>query len=105
MGILHPELLEALAQDEKFLESPTKDITREQLAVSSEARTILGSFFRISSLQTEVTKSYFSGPRTIDAGHKKSAQTALQMTSKAHQGDLTATLNTFVLAKRSKAFD
>ena len=103
----YPKLLEALAQEEKFLVTPIEGMTREQLAVSSEERTILGPFFRISPLQTEVTKSYFSGPRTIDAGHKKSAQTALQMTLKAHQGDLTAIINAFVRVKeaRSKVLD
>ncbi|EMR65342.1 putative ubiquitin conjugation factor e4 protein [Eutypa lata UCREL1] len=103
----YPKLLEALAQEEKFLVTSIEGMTREQLAVSSEERTILGPFFRISPLQTEVTKSYFSGPRTIDAGHKKSAQTALQMTLKAHQGDLTAIINAFVRVKeaRSKVLD
>lgn len=103
----YPKLIEALALDENFLMTPTEGMTKEQLALSSELQTILGPFFRISPLQTEVTKSYFSGPRTIDVGHKQSAQTALQMTLKAHQGDLTAIINAFVRVKdaRSKVLD
>ena len=82
-------------------------MTKEQLAVASEEHTILGPFFRISPLQTEVTRSYFSGPRTIDVRHKKAAQTALQMTLKAHQADLTAIINAFVRVKeaRNKTLD
>lgn len=73
-------------------------MTKEQLAVASETQTILGPFFRISPLQTEVTKTYFASPRTIDAGHVKSAQSALQMTLKAHQDDLTIITNCFIRA-------
>ena len=103
----YPKLLQGLAYDDKFLISPTPDMNKQQLAVASEEHTILGPFFRISPLQTEVTKSYFGGPRTIDVGHKQTAQTALQMTLKAHQGDLTAIINAFVRVKeaRSKTLD
>jgi ubiquitin conjugation factor E4 B len=98
----YERLLEALAAHPDFLVQPTPDMTREQLAVASEERTILGPFFRISPLQTEVTKSYFSGPRTIDQGHKRSAQSALQMTLKAHQGDLTSIVNALVRVKDAR---
>ncbi|RYP33004.1 hypothetical protein DL767_004915 [Monosporascus sp. MG133] len=103
----YPRLLQALAHHDKFLVTPTADMAKEQLALASEERTILGPFFRISPLQTEVTKTYFTGPRTIDAGHKKQAQTALQMTLKAHQGDLATIINAFVRVKdaRNKTLD
>lgn len=76
-------------------------MSKEQIALASETETILGPFFRISPLQTEVTKSYFVSPRTIDAGHVKSSQSALQMTLKAHQSDLASITNAFVRASPS----
>ncbi|KAI5860326.1 ubiquitin conjugation factor E4 [Durotheca rogersii] len=93
-----PPLLNALARHPRFHVNPTADMTKEQIAVASETETLLGPFFRISPLQTEVTKSYFASPRTIDPGHVKSSQSALQMTLKAHQGDLTSITNAFVRA-------
>ncbi|ETS77479.1 hypothetical protein PFICI_11353 [Pestalotiopsis fici W106-1] len=92
----YPPLLDALAQHPDFLMTPTSDMTKEQIAVSSETQTILGPFFRISPLQTEVTKTYFSSPRTIDQGAIRTSQSALQMTLKTHQGDLTSIVNAFV---------
>ncbi|KAF2999562.1 hypothetical protein E8E14_001360 [Neopestalotiopsis sp. 37M] len=92
----YPPLLDALAQHPDFLMTPTADMTKEQIAVSSETQTILGPFFRISPLQTEVTKTYFSSPRTIDQGAIRTSQSALQMTLKTHQGDLTSIVNAFV---------
>ncbi|KAI0479441.1 ubiquitin conjugation factor E4 [Xylariaceae sp. FL0804] len=91
-------LLDALAQHPRFKVSHTEGMTKEQIAVASETQTILGPFFRISPLQTEVTKSYFASPRTIDPGHVKSAQSALQMTLKAHQSELTSIIEQFVRA-------
>lgn len=89
-------LVAALTQHPNFLVTPTADMTKEQIAVSSETQTILGPFFRISPLQPEVTKTYFSSPRTIDQGAIRTSQSALQMTLKTHQGDLTTIANNFV---------
>ncbi|KAI0136961.1 ubiquitin elongating factor core-domain-containing protein [Xylariales sp. AK1849] len=97
----YPPLLEALAQESRFLVTPTTNMTKEQIAVSSETETILGPFFRISPLQAEVTKTYFANPRTIDPGHVKTSQSALQMTLKTHQGDLTSIINAFVRASQA----
>ncbi|KAI1644838.1 ubiquitin conjugation factor E4 [Daldinia loculata] len=96
-----PPLLNALAEHPNFRVKPTPDMSKEQIALASETETILGPFFRISPLQTEVTKSYFVSPRTIDAGHVKSSQSALQMTLKAHQSDLASITNAFVRASPS----
>ncbi|CAJ2512100.1 Uu.00g077250.m01.CDS01 [Anthostomella pinea] len=96
----YPVLLDALAEHPCFQVQQTPGMTREQMALASENQTILGPFFRISPLQTEVTKTYFSSPRTIDKGHVRSSQTSLQMTLKAHQGDLTSIATAF--AKASK---
>lgn len=94
----YPALLEALAQHPLFLVTPTPEMTKEQTAISSETQTILGPFFRISPLQPEVTKTYFSSPRTLDQGAVRTAQSALQMTLKTHQGDLTSIVNAFIRA-------
>ncbi|KAF2971472.1 hypothetical protein GQX73_g2152 [Xylaria multiplex] len=93
-----PPLLDALARHPNFQVQPKPDATKEELALATETDTILGPFFRISPLQTEVTKTYFASPRTIDPGHVKSSQTALQMTLKAHQGDLIGIVNALVRA-------
>ncbi|KAI0431363.1 ubiquitin fusion degradation protein 2 [Xylaria sp. FL1042] len=93
-----PPLLDALARHPNFQVQPKQGATKEELALATETDTILGPFFRISPLQTEVTKTYFTNPRTIDPGHVKSSQTALQMTLKAHQGDLIGIINAFVRA-------
>ncbi|KAK6084071.1 ubiquitin conjugation factor E4 (ubiquitin elongating factor core) [Seiridium cupressi] len=104
----YPALLDALAQHPRFLITPTPDMTKEQTAISSEAQTILGPFFRISPLQADVTRTYFSSPRTIDQGAVRTSQSALQMTLKTHQGDLTSIVNAFVRAgqtARNKILD
>ncbi|KAI2616310.1 ubiquitin conjugation factor E4 [Hypoxylon sp. NC1633] len=91
-----PALIEALAKHERFRVNVTTDMTKERIATATETETILGPFFRISPLQAEVTKTYFASPRTIDAGHVKSAQKALQMTLKSHQDELTNVITTFI---------
>lgn len=85
-----PALLNALAKDARFV-----------LALSPHAiekGTLLGPFFRISPLQTEVTRIYFAGPRSMDRGRIKTAQSALQITLAAHQADLKNIINAFVRA-------
>lgn len=79
-----------------------------QSAPGIEKNTLLGPFFRISPLQTEVTKTYFAGPRTLDRGAIKNAQNALQITINAHQLDLKDIVNAFVRAStdaRNKLLD
>ncbi|KAJ0124691.1 ubiquitin elongating factor core [Diaporthe amygdali] len=73
-----------------------------------ERHTLLGPFFRISPLQSEVTKAYFAGPRTLDRGAIKNSQSALQVTLNAHQFDLKDIVNAFVrasLGSRHKLLD
>ncbi|KAI1453518.1 ubiquitin conjugation factor E4 [Annulohypoxylon moriforme] len=93
-----PSLLNALVQHPRFLVTTTEGMSKEQIALSSENQTIIGPFFRISPLQTEVTKVFFAGARTIAPNHIKSSQSALQMTLKAHQSDLVGIINAFVRA-------
>lgn len=79
-----------------------------QSAPNIEKNTLLGPFFRISPLQTEVTKTYFAGPRTLDRGAIKNAQNALQITVNTHQVDLKDIVNAFVRASteaRNKLLD
>lgn len=79
-----------------------------QSAPGIEKNTLLGPFFRISPLQTEVTKTYFAGPRTLDRGAIKNAQNALQITINTHQLDLKDIVNAFVRAStdaRNKLLD
>lgn len=79
-----------------------------QSAPGIEKHTILGPFFRISPLQTEVTKTYFAGPRSISREAVKNAQNALQVTLTTHQLDLKDIINAFVRASidtRNKLLD
>lgn len=79
-----------------------------QSAPGIEKHTILGPFFRISPLQTEVTKTYFAGPRSISREAVKNAQSALQITLTTHQLDLKDIVNAFVRASidtRNKLLD
>ncbi|KAG8164062.1 hypothetical protein KVR01_005980 [Diaporthe batatas] len=95
-----PPLLDALANHPTFLMA--------QSAPGIEKHTMLGPFFRISPLQTEVTKAYFAGPRTLDRGAIKNSQSALQVTLNAHQFDLKDIVNAFVrasLGTRHKLLD
>jgi ubiquitin conjugation factor E4 B len=63
-----------------------------------EKRTILGPFFRISPLQTEVTRVYFAAPRTMEPSRIKTSQEALQITLAAHQTDLKNIVNALIRA-------
>lgn len=95
-----PPLLDALARHPTFKMS--------QSAPGIEKHTILGPFFRISPLQTEVTKTYFAGPRSISREAVKNAQSALQITLTTHQLDLKDIVNAFVRASidtRNKLLD
>lgn len=79
-----------------------------QSAPGIEKHTFLGPFFRISPLQSEVTTTYFAGPRTLDRGAIKNAQNALQITINTHQLDLRDIVNAFVRASietRNKLLD
>jgi ubiquitin conjugation factor E4 B len=72
-----------------------------QMATSApgiEKHTILGPFFRISPLQTEVTKEYFAAPKTMDKRKVHTSQEALRLTLQTHQRDLLDIVNHFVRA-------
>ncbi|KAL2403925.1 Ubiquitin conjugation factor E4 [Exophiala dermatitidis] len=67
-------------------------------AAQLEVATLLGPYFQISPLQAEVTKQYFSGPKTMDPGRIRTAQQSLQMALRAHQTELFDIVNTLVRA-------
>ncbi|TPX17100.1 uncharacterized protein E0L32_003218 [Thyridium curvatum] len=83
-------LVEALAEHPIF--------QMAQSAPNIEKFTLLGPFFRISPLQPEVAKVYFSGPRTLDKGRIKNAQDALQIGLAAYQTDLHTVAMAFARA-------
>jgi ubiquitin conjugation factor E4 B len=85
-----PRLVTAIAEDPLF-----------QMATSApgiEKHTLLGPLFRISPLQSEVTKEYFAAPKTLDKRHIHTSQEALRLTLQAHQRDLLDIINHFVRA-------
>lgn len=88
-----PVITTAIAEDPVFLMATS--------AHGIEQHTLLGPFFRISVLQTEVTKSYFASPRTMDKSLVVTSQSALRMTLNNHQKDLLDIVNQFVRASTS----
>lgn len=79
-----------------------------QSAAGIEKHTLLGPFFRLSPLQSEVIKSYFPGPRTLDKGRIANAQDSLRMVLRTHQDDLFMISNAFIRAgpeTRSRTLD
>lgn len=95
-----PPVVIAIAEDPLF-----------QMATSApgiEQHTLLGPFFRISPLQTDVTREYFASPKTLDKRRISTSQEALRLTLQAHQKDLLDIINYFVRAgviSRNKTLD
>lgn len=83
-----PKLVEAMAQSPTFVSEavPAQDI---------ETRTTLGPFFRISPLQIEVARHYFSNP-TQDKGFIINSQKALRLTLQTLQEELFEIANAIV---------
>ena len=65
-------------------------------AARLEVETLLGPYFQISPLQADVTKQYFSSPKTIDPGRVKASQQSLQLTLRLHQQELFDVANTLI---------
>lgn len=79
-----------------------------QSAPGIEKHTLLGPFFRLSPIQSEVIKSYFPSPRTLDKSRVLNAQDSLRMVLRAHQDDLFMIANAFIRAgpeTRSRTLD
>ena len=65
-------------------------------AAELEVKTLLGPYFQISPLQAEVTKQYFSSPKTLDPGRIRASQSSLQLTLRTHQGELFDIVNALI---------
>jgi ubiquitin conjugation factor E4 B len=91
-----PKILNAIADDPLFYISDLQ-------APLIEKSTLLGPFFRISPLQPEVTKEFFSSPKTMDKRQINQSQDALRLTLQTHQHDLLEITNRFIKDKEGKA--
>lgn len=74
-------MVNAMVNSSLFLPSTTS-------AATLETETLLGPFFQISPLQSEVTTTYFSSPKTRDRGFISNSQNSLRLTLQTHQTDL-----------------
>lgn len=96
-----PVLLSALAQHPNFMST-------QKSGVFVEKNTILGPFFRISPLQSEVTLTYFPNPRGLDRSRAAPSQDALRSILRVHQDELFTIANAFIRADtdtRSRVLD
>ena len=66
------------------------------LAPALETSTLLGPFFAISPLQTNVTSNYFSAPSSRDKTFILNSQRALRMSLQSHQMDLLDVVNRII---------
>jgi len=87
--IRFPKIVEAVTRSPMWLPEDTEphDI---------ETNTLLGPFFRLSPMQTDVATSYFSSPRTRDRGYIANSQNAVRMTLRTHQAELFLIADTIV---------
>ena len=63
-----------------------------------ETKTLLGPYFQISPLQGQVTKQYFSSPKTMDLGRTREAQGSLRLTLQTYQSELLDAINQLLRA-------
>ncbi|KAI9815091.1 MAG: hypothetical protein M1827_002934 [Pycnora praestabilis] len=100
-AVRYPAIVNAIVQSSLFLPQAIP-------AQAIEKNTLLGPFFQISPLQSEVTTNYFSSPKTRDKGYILNSQRALRMTLQTHQNDLNEIVNQFIRASadsRTKMLD
>lgn len=86
-----PPLLNALSQHPNFM-------TAQKSGAFVERETILGPFFRLSPLQSEVTLTYFPNPRGLDRSRAAPSQDALRAILRVHQDELFTIANAFIRA-------
>ncbi|RMZ77527.1 hypothetical protein DV737_g4315, partial [Chaetothyriales sp. CBS 132003] len=67
-------------------------------AAGLESKTLLGPYFALSPLQSEVSKQYFVGPKTMDPARIRNSQQALQLALRAHQTALGEIINPLLRA-------
>ena len=78
--VRYPALVNAFVKSPRFLPPNTP-------ASTIEVDTLLGPFFQISPLQSEVTSAYFSSPKTRDRSAVINSQNALRLTLRTLQND------------------
>ncbi|GAB7361463.1 hypothetical protein MBLNU230_g1519t1 [Neophaeotheca triangularis] len=89
--VRYPKIVEALTQSPSWLPDGIE-------AQNVETATILGPFFRLSPMQTDVAVNYFSVPRSRDKAYISNAQNALRMSLRTHQLDLFTITDAFIKA-------
>lgn len=88
-------LVAAISESPMFLGSNVQ-------AQDLERNTLLGPFFRLSPLQSEVALNYFSAPRTRDRGFIANSQNALRMTLSQHQVSLFDIVERFLKVRSAR---
>ncbi|KAL8243827.1 hypothetical protein R6Q59_010085 [Mikania micrantha] len=89
--IRYKQIAAAITESSKFCDTSIPPATLE-------VETLLGPFFQLSPLQAQVTQQYFPGPKTMDPGRIRTAQSSLQMSLRAHQTELLDIINTLLRA-------
>ena len=91
--VRYPALVAALTQSPSFLPD---DLEPQDV----EVKTLLGPFFHLSPMQSEVATHYFSSPQTRDRAFIKNSQDALRMTLRTHQAELFDITNLIIKAAK-----
>lgn len=89
----YPLLVIAISRSPTFLPS---DVAAQDI----EKITLLGPFFKLSPLQSEVAMNYFSNGRGKDRGYVNNAHKSLRMTLQTHQEELFQITDAFVRASK-----
>ena len=84
--VRYPAIINAMTDSPRFLPSAAT-------AANFENVTLLGPFFAISPLHSDVATNCFSSPKTKDKSAVMTAQNALRMSLRAHQSDLLDIVN------------
>lgn len=95
-----PPLMKAVSEHPNFLAGNT--------GPEVENNSILGPFFKLSPLQSEIVLSYFPQPRSLDKQRALQAQQTLQTVLRVHQEELFGIVNAFIRADtevRSRVLD
>ncbi|KAI9891874.1 MAG: hypothetical protein M1814_002259 [Vezdaea aestivalis] len=95
LAVRHPSLAVALTESDKFL--LLKGTGAERL----ETETLIGPLFSLSPLQTDTVQTYFSSPKTKDAGSVANSQNALRMTLRTVQTDILDIINHILRASKN----
>ena len=96
-----PKIVDAITQSPMWMPEGIE-------ARDIESKTLLGPFFRLSPMQPDVARSYFSSPKTRDRGYIHNAQNASRITLRTHQLELFQMSDTIVRsgpAQRERILD